>query len=98
MALARAALTRGYPRNFETAEQIARSVAQLALYGLPDDYFEQFVPTIAALELDALARVAQRTCILPASWHSSSATGRRLTPRWGRCRSARPACCAVAVR
>ena len=58
MALARAALTRGYPRNFETAEQIARSVAQLALYGLPDDYFERFVPTIAALELDALAGVA----------------------------------------
>jgi zinc protease len=59
MSLARAALTRGYPRNFETAEQIARSVAQLALYGLPDDYFERFVPTIAALELDALARVAE---------------------------------------
>jgi zinc protease len=59
MSLARAALTRGYPCNFETAEQIARSVAQLALYGLPDDYFERFVPTIAALELDALARVAE---------------------------------------
>jgi zinc protease len=58
LGLARAALTRGYPRNFETAEQIARSVAQLALYGLPDDYFERFVPTIAGLELEALARVA----------------------------------------
>ncbi len=60
MALARAALTRGYPRNFETAEQIARSAAQLALYGLPDDYFERFVPTIAGLELDTLAAVAAR--------------------------------------
>jgi zinc protease len=58
LALARAALTRGYPRNFETAEQIARSVAQLALYQLPDDYFARFVPTIAGLELDTLARVA----------------------------------------
>jgi predicted Zn-dependent peptidase len=56
--LARAALTRGYPRNFETAEQLARSSAQLALYGLPDDYFERFVPAVAALDLDALARVA----------------------------------------
>jgi zinc protease len=58
LALARAALTRGYPRNFETAEQIARSTAQLALYGLPDDYFERFVPTVSSLGLDAIARVA----------------------------------------
>lgn len=56
--LARAALTRGYPRNFETAEQLARSAAQLALYRLPDDYFERFVPTVAALDLDRLAQVA----------------------------------------
>ena len=46
---ARAALTRGFPRNFETAEQIARGLAQLALYGLPDDYFEQFVPLVNAV-------------------------------------------------
>ena len=58
--LARAALTRGYPRNFETADQIARSAAQLALYDLPDDYFAQFVPTVSALDLDTLARVAGR--------------------------------------
>jgi zinc protease len=58
LALARAALTRGYPRNFETAEQIARSTAQLALYGLADDYFERFVPTVSSLDLDAIARVA----------------------------------------
>jgi predicted Zn-dependent peptidase len=48
---ARATLTRGYPRNFETADQLARSVAQLALYDLPDDYFSRFVPTVAALGL-----------------------------------------------
>lgn len=46
---ARAALTKGFPRNFETAEQIARGLAQLALYGLPDDYFEQFVPVVNAV-------------------------------------------------
>jgi predicted Zn-dependent peptidase len=54
----RAALTRGYPRNFETAEQISRSAAQLALYGLPDDYFTTFVPTVLALDEDAVTRVA----------------------------------------
>jgi zinc protease len=58
LELARASLTRGYPRNFETAEQIARSVGQLALYDLPDDYFERFVPTIEALDVSAITRVA----------------------------------------
>ena len=57
---ARAALTRGYPRNFETAEQIARSCAQQALYGLPDDYFERFVSTVLALGVDDIARVGER--------------------------------------
>jgi predicted Zn-dependent peptidase len=59
LELARAALTRGYPRNFETAEQIARGTAQLALYDLPDDYFERFVPRIQALGLDDVHRVAR---------------------------------------
>ena len=57
---ARATLTKGYPRNFETADQIARSVAQLALYELPDDYFATFVPRIAALDLDAVQDAASR--------------------------------------
>jgi len=57
---ARAALTRGYPRNFETADQVARSVAQLALYELPDDYFATFVPRVEALGLDAIHDAAVR--------------------------------------
>jgi predicted Zn-dependent peptidase len=59
LATARAALTRGYPRNFETADQIARAAAQLALYELPDDYFSQFAPRIAAADRDAVTRVAR---------------------------------------
>ncbi len=58
--VARASLTRGYPRNFETADQVARSVAQLALYELPDDYFAVFVPRINALELEAVRGAAER--------------------------------------
>lgn len=57
---ARATLTKGYPRNFETADQIARSVAQLALYELPDDYFATFVPRIAALDLGEVQDAARR--------------------------------------
>lgn len=55
---ARAALTRGYPRGFETGEQTARALAQLALYDLPDDYFEQFVPRVSAVDAAAVTRVA----------------------------------------
>jgi predicted Zn-dependent peptidase len=55
----RAALTRGYPRNFETAEQISRAAAQLALYGLPDDYFSTFVPRVMGVGSDEVTRVAQ---------------------------------------
>jgi predicted Zn-dependent peptidase len=58
LALAKASLTRGYPRNFETAGQVARGVAQLALYGLPDTYFQEFVPKVNAVTSDEVTRVA----------------------------------------
>jgi zinc protease len=60
LATARAALTRGYPRNFETSDQVARSAAQLALYNLPDDYFATFVPRVEKLGLDAIHEAAVR--------------------------------------
>ena len=60
MLLAKASLTRGYPRGFETAEQVARSVARLALYGLPDTYFEEFVPRVQAVDAADVMRVAER--------------------------------------
>ena len=60
MALAKASLTRGYPRGFETAHQVARAVSQLVLYGLPDTYFEEFVPRVSAIQSDDVVRVAER--------------------------------------
>jgi zinc protease len=57
LSLGIAALTRGYARSFETAEQIGRGAMQLALYDLPDDYFEQFVPKIQAVTSDDVSRV-----------------------------------------
>ncbi|MFL6278630.1 MAG: M16 family metallopeptidase [Vicinamibacterales bacterium] len=56
----RAGLTRGYPRNFETAEQISRGAAQLALYDLPDDYFSTFVPKVLAVDEVAVTRAAEQ--------------------------------------
>ena len=58
LSLAKASLTRGYPRNFETAGQVARAVAQLALYGLPDTYFQQFMPNVNTVTGDDVTRVA----------------------------------------
>jgi len=60
LSVAQASLTRGYPRNFETAQQVARSVAQLALFDLPDSYFEEFVPKVNAVTADDVTRAAQR--------------------------------------
>jgi zinc protease len=58
LALARASITRGYPRGFETAQQVARGVASLALHALPDTYFEEFVPKVEAVTREDIARVA----------------------------------------
>lgn len=60
LALGIAALTRGYARSFETAEQIGRGILQLALYDLPDDYFAQFVPRIEQVTADEVSRVMAR--------------------------------------
>ncbi|MGQ0737040.1 MAG: M16 family metallopeptidase [Acidobacteriota bacterium] len=59
LAFARSAVTRGYPRGFETSAQIARAVAQLALHDLEDDYFAGFVPRVEAVPLEAVHRVAR---------------------------------------
>ena len=59
LSLAFNTVSKGYPRGFETATQVARSVAQLALHGLPDTYFEDFVPTLAQVTQDEVSRVAR---------------------------------------
>ena len=58
LALGVAALTRGYARNFETAEQIARAATQIALYDLPDTYFAEFVPRVEQVTVDDVTRVS----------------------------------------
>jgi predicted Zn-dependent peptidase len=55
-----AALTRGYARNFETADQIGRAVMQLALYHLPDDYYARFVATVEGVTRDDVSRAMSK--------------------------------------
>jgi len=58
LSLGFATVSKGYPRGFETAGQVARSVAQLALHGLPDTYFEEFIPRLAQVTREDVSRVA----------------------------------------
>jgi len=60
LSLGVAALTRGYARNFETAEQLARAATQLALYELPDTYFDEFVERVERVTVDDVTRVTQQ--------------------------------------
>ena len=52
-------LFRSYSRNFETAGQVARSAAQLSLFGLPDNYFERFVPMVQGVTAEEVSLAAQ---------------------------------------
>ena len=55
-----ASVSKGYPRGFETAGQVARSVAQLALHALPDSYFEEFVPKLSQVTVADVTAAARR--------------------------------------
>jgi predicted Zn-dependent peptidase len=58
--LAQASLTRGYARNFETIEQLARAAAQQVAYDLPDDYYARFVPSVRAVDQAAVTSAARQ--------------------------------------
>jgi predicted Zn-dependent peptidase len=58
-SLSVATLTKGYPRNFETAGQVARGLAQLVIYDLPDDTFNVFVPRVEAITAGDVTRTAE---------------------------------------
>lgn len=55
-----AALTRGYAKNFETFDQIARAIAQMSLFDLPESFYSEFVPRLEALTADEVSRAAER--------------------------------------
>jgi zinc protease len=60
LAIGIAALTRGYAKNFEASDQLARAIAQLALFNLPEDFFSEFVPRIEALSPEEVTQAAAR--------------------------------------
>ncbi|MFL5508160.1 MAG: insulinase family protein, partial [Gemmatimonadaceae bacterium] len=48
------------PSNFETTQQIASALVPVALYGLPLDYYNNYVQSIEAVTQTDVARVAQQ--------------------------------------
>ncbi|MFL6230763.1 MAG: M16 family metallopeptidase [Pyrinomonadaceae bacterium] len=54
------AIIRGFPRGFETPQQIAGRLSTIVLYGLPDDYFNSYIPRVEAVTLADVQRVATK--------------------------------------
>ncbi|MBA3440073.1 MAG: insulinase family protein [Pyrinomonadaceae bacterium] len=54
------AIIRGFPRGFETPEQIAGRLTEVVLYGLPDDYFNNYIERVRAVTVADVSRVASR--------------------------------------
>ena len=48
------------PRNFETTERLAGSLAQIFIYNLPQDYFATYTQHVHAVTSADLQRVADR--------------------------------------
>lgn len=65
LAQAQGSLTLGYARGFETVEQIARALAQLALFDLPDDTFDRFVDRVNAVTADEVTALARQWLASP---------------------------------
>ncbi|HLF19212.1 MAG TPA: pitrilysin family protein [Bacteroidota bacterium] len=53
-------LTRSVARAFETPGQIAGQLANLVLYGLPDNYFDTYIQNIEKVTADDVKRVAEK--------------------------------------
>ena len=60
LEFAKQAIIRGFPRGFETPEQISSRLTDVVLYNLPDDYFNTFIEGVRAVTLADLNRVANQ--------------------------------------
>jgi zinc protease len=54
------AIIRGFPRTFETPEQMANRLTDVVLYNLPDDYFNNYIARVRAVSVEDINRVANR--------------------------------------
>jgi zinc protease len=52
-------LVRGYPADFETPRDVARQLETVVEYDLPDDYFNRVIPSVQAVTVEDVQRVAE---------------------------------------
>jgi predicted Zn-dependent peptidase len=60
MRTATGALTRSLPLRFETNSQIAGTIAEQVIYGLPNDYWSTFSSRIGGVSRDSVMELAGR--------------------------------------
>jgi len=53
-------LTLRYPESFQTVQQIAGQLADIVVYNLPDDYFNNFTKNILTVTKEDVQRVAKK--------------------------------------
>lgn len=58
LEIAKQNLIRSYPGNFETVGQISGQLSNLVIYNLPDSYFNNYIPSVEAINLKAVTRAA----------------------------------------
>jgi zinc protease len=54
------AIIRGFPRSFETPEHVANRLADVVVYGLPDDYFNHYIESVRRVTREEVLEVARR--------------------------------------
>jgi zinc protease len=64
LTMAKEGLIRSLPRQFETPSQIATQLANVLLYGLPDDYFDTYIDNIYRVSTEDVKKVATE-CLHP---------------------------------
>ncbi|HWS88406.1 MAG TPA: pitrilysin family protein, partial [Pyrinomonadaceae bacterium] len=57
---AKQSIVRGFPRGFETPDQIANQLELIVTYDLPDTYFNSYIERVQAVSLEDVNRVANR--------------------------------------
>ncbi len=60
LIFAKNGLVRALPRLFETPAQISNQLANLALYNLPDDYFNTYIPNIDKITVKDIRNVSEK--------------------------------------
>ncbi len=53
-------LALGYPGDFETVAEVAGRLGEMVYYGLPDEYFQRYIPDVLAVSQEDVQRVARQ--------------------------------------